>query len=196
MAHAQDLEHVEPTGIAPPKLGMWLFLCGEIVLFGGVIMTIVLFRISYPDWKYASEHTNTIIGSVNTFNLLTSSFLVALAYKMSSIGNHGRAKLCILGCLAFGVLFLGLKWGVEWPTEISHGYTIHEGPFWQLYYAATGLHAVHVLLGLFVFAAILVMYMGNWRPLHTLRNSLELTALYWHFVDIVWLFLWPLFYLS
>ena len=192
MAHAQELECVEPTGIAPPKLGMWLFLTGEVVLFGGVIMTIVLFRVSFPGWKDASEHTNTIIGSVNTVNLLTSSMLVALAFKMSSIGNHGLAKLCILGCLAFGVLFLGLKWAVEWPGEVSHGYTIHEGPFWQLYYAATGLHALHVLLGLIALVVILVLYTGSWRP----RYTLEATALYWHFVDIVWLFLWPLFYLS
>ncbi len=67
-----------------------------------------------------------------------------------------------------------------------------EGPFWQLYYGATGLHALHVLLGLFAFTVILILYMGKWRP----RHSLEATALYWHFVDIVWLFLCPLFYLS
>jgi len=192
MAHTQELEFVEPTGIAIPKLGMWLFLCGEIVLFGGVIMTIVMFRISFPDWKEASEHTNTIIGSVNTFNLLTSSLLVALSFKMSSLGNHGLAKLCLLGAISLGILFLGLKWGIEWPGEIQHGYTITSGPFWQLYYGATGLHALHVLLGLFAFTIILILYMGNWRP----RYTLEATALYWHFVDIVWLFLWPLFYLS
>jgi heme/copper-type cytochrome/quinol oxidase subunit 3 len=194
MAHAQaqPLEHVEPTGIGAPKLGMWLFLSGEVVLFGGVIMTIVLFRISFPGWKEASEHTNPIIGSVNTFNLLTSSMLVALAHKMSATGNHGPAKLCILGCLAFGILFLALKWAIEWPTEIAHDYTIHSGPFWQLYYTATGLHAVHVLIGLIAFTIILVLYMGKWRP----NFTLEATALYWHFVDIVWLFLWPLFYLS
>ncbi len=192
MAHAQEMEYVEPTGIAAPKLGMWLFLTGEVVLFGGVIMTIVMFRVSFPQWNEESTHTNTIIGSVNTINLLTSSLLVALSFKMSSLGKHGLAKLCILGCIAFGVLFLGLKWGIEWPGEISHGFTIREGPFWQLYYGATGLHALHVLLGLITFTVILILYMGKWRP----RHSLEATALYWHFVDIVWLFLWPLFYLS
>ena len=192
MAHAQELEYVEPTGIATPKLGMWLFLSGETVLFGGVIMTIVMFRISFPGWDEASEHTNTIVGSVNTFVLLTSSMLVALAHKMTSLEKFGTAKLCILGCILLGILFVALKWGVEWPGEISHGYTVQSGPFWQLYYGATGLHAVHVILGILAFTVILVLYMGNWRP----KYSLEATALYWHFVDIVWLFLWPLFYLS
>ena len=86
MAHAQThpLEQVEPTGIGPPKLGMWLFLSGEVVLFGGVIMTIVLFRVSYPGWAEESSHTNPIIGAINTFNLLTSSMLVALAHKTVS----------------------------------------------------------------------------------------------------------------
>ena len=116
MAHLQELEYVEPTGIAPPKLGMWLFLTGEVVLFGGVIMTIVMFRVSFPLWAEESEHTNAIIGSVNTLNLLTSSMLVALSFKMSSLGKHGLAKLCILGCLAFGILFLGLKWGRKLET--------------------------------------------------------------------------------
>ena len=121
MAHAlaQELEYVEATGIAPPKLGMWLFLSGEVVLFGGVIMTIVMFRVSFPDWKEASEGTNALIASVNTFNLLTSSLLVALAYKMSTLGKHGAAKLLILGCIFFGILFLVLKWSIEWPGEIS-----------------------------------------------------------------------------
>ena len=95
MAHAQaqPLEYIEPTQTGAPKLGMWLFLSGEVVLFGGVIMTIVLFRVSFPGWREASEHTNPIIGSVNTFNLLTSSMLVALAHKMSATGNRGLAKL-------------------------------------------------------------------------------------------------------
>ncbi len=193
MAHAPEMEYVEPTGVAAPKLGMWLFLSGEVVLFGGVIMTIVLFRVSFPEWAKESTHTHTIIGSVNTINLLTSSLLVALAYKMSATGRHDLSKFCLLGTITLGIVFLALKWTVEWPTEVSHGYTIHQGPFWQLYYGATGLHAVHVLLGLIAFAVILVLYMSNnWRP----RYSLEATALYWHFVDIVWLFLWPLFYLS
>ena len=193
MAHAQELDaYIEPTGIGAPKLGMWLFLSGEVVLFGGIIITIVLFRVSFPGWAEQSSHTDPIIGSVNTFNLLTSSMLVALAYKMSATGRHGLSQLCILGCLLFGILFLCLKWIIEWPTEIGHHYTIHSGPFWQLYYGATGLHAVHVLIGLIAFTVLLVLYMRNWRP----RYSLEATALYWHFVDIVWLFLWPLFYLS
>lgn len=192
MAHAQELEYIEPTGIPAPKMGMWLFLSGEVVLFGGVIMTIVMFRVSFPGWAASSADTNTIIGSVNTLNLLTSSMLVALSFKMSTLGKHGAAKLCLLGALLLGALFLGLKWGIEWPGEISHHLTLHSGPFWQLYYTATGLHALHVLIGLFAFVVILILYMGSWRP----RYTLEATALYWHFVDIVWLFLWPLFYLS
>ena len=85
MAHAQELEYFEPTGIATPKLGMWLFLSGETVLFGGVIMTIAMFRISFPGWDEASEHTNTIVGSVNTFVLLPSRMLVALAHTLTTL---------------------------------------------------------------------------------------------------------------
>lgn len=191
MEHAQQQQLAPTTGIASPKLGMWLFLSGEIVLFGGVIMSIVMFRLSFPLWEEESTHTNTLIGSLNTFNLLTSSMLVALAHKMAHTGRHGMAKLCLLGTLLFALLFLGLK-AIEWTIEIRHGFTIFEGPFWQFYYAATGLHALHVVVGVIAFAVILIMYMGKWRPGFTLENA----ALYWHFVDIVWLFLWPLFYLS
>lgn len=191
MAQVQTQELVESTGIPTPKLGMWLFLSGEIVLFGGVIMTIVMFRISFPFWDAESEHTNALIGSINTVNLLTSSMLVALAHKMTRVGNFRLAKLCLLGTILFGILFLGLK-GIEWTGEIQHSFTISRGPFWQFYYGATGFHALHVFLGIIAFTVILVLYMGRWRPRYTLEN----TALYWHLVDIVWLFLWPLFYLS
>ena len=194
MAHAQEqeLEFVESTGVATPKLGMWLFLAGEVVLFGGVIMSLVMFRLSFPHWNEEQEHTNTIIGSVNTFNLLTSSMLVALAHKMTTLRRYTAARFCLLGTILLGSLFLALKWAVEWPAEIRNGFTIHKGPFWQFYYGATGLHALHVLVGVIALSTILVLYMTRWRPHYTLENA----ALYWHFVDIVWLFLWPLFYLS
>ena len=194
MAHAQvqEQEFVESTGVATPKLGMWLFLAGEVVLFGGVIMSLVMFRLSFPHWNEEQEHTNTIIGSVNTFNLLTSSMLVALAHKMTTLRRYTAARFCLLGTILLGSLFLALKWAVEWPTEIRHGFTILKGPFWQFYYGATGLHALHVLVGVIALSTILVLYMTRWRPHYTLENA----ALYWHFVDIVWLFLWPLFYLS
>ena len=194
MAHAQEqeLEFVESTGVATPKLGMWLFLAGEVVLFGGVIMSLVMFRLSFPHWNENAEHTNTLIGSVNTFNLLTSSMLVALAHKMTTLKNYTAARFCLLGTILLGSLFLALKWAVEWPAEIRHGFTILKGPFWQFYYGATGLHALHVLVGVIALSTILVLYMTRWRPHYTLENA----ALYWHFVDIVWLFLWPLFYLS
>lgn len=117
--------------------------------------------------------------------------LVAVAFKMSRTGRHGLAKLCLLGTLAFATLFVGLK-AIEWAGEIQHGFTIFEGPFWQFYYGATGRHALHVLVGIIIFSVILILYMGKWRPNYTLENA----ALYWHFVDIIWLFLWPLFYLS
>ena len=170
MAQVQSQELVESTGIATPKLGMWLFLSGEVVLFGGVIMSIVLFRISFPFWNQESDHTNTVIGSINTVNLLTSSMLVALAHKTTSLGKYGLARLCILGTILFGVLFLGLK-AIEWTGEIQHGFTIFRGPFWQFYYGATGLHALHVLLGIIAFIVILVLYMGRWRPHYTLENT-------------------------
>ena len=194
MAHVQEqeLEFVESTGVATPKLGMWLFLAGEVVLFGGVIMSLVMFRLSFPHWNEEQEHTNTIIGSVNTINLLTSSMLVALAHKMTTLRKYTAARFCLLGTILLGSLFLGLKWAVEWPAEIRHGFTVTKGPFWQFYYGATGLHALHVLVGVIALSTILVLYMTRWRPHYTLENA----ALYWHFVDIVWLFLWPLFYLS
>ncbi|MFQ6028206.1 MAG: heme-copper oxidase subunit III [Dehalococcoidia bacterium] len=191
MAHAQQPELVETTGIPSPKLGMWLFLSGEIVLFGGVIMSIVMFRLSFSGWAEESTHTNTIIGTWNTFNLLTSSMLVAIAYKMSRLGRRGMAMACLGGTLAFALLFTILK-AIEWSIEIHEGFTIFAGPFWQFYYGATGLHALHVLVGVVLFSVILVLYGGRWRPNYTVENA----ALYWHFVDIVWLFLWPLFYLS
>ncbi len=191
MAHAHPQTLTETTNIPTPKLGMWMFLSGEIVLFGGVLMSIVMFRISFPHWAEESTHTNAYIGAINTLNLLTSSMLVAMAHKMAVLGRDGMARACLGGTLFFATLFLGLK-AIEWTIEIQHGFTVTAGPFWQFYYGATGLHALHVIVGVIVFATIFILYLGKWRPNYTLENA----ALYWHFVDIVWLFLWPLFYLS
>lgn len=175
------------------KAGMWWFLASEIMIFGGLIATYVLFKMAHGGWAEEARHVNIVIGSINTVVLLTSSLTMVKAHEAAEHGRDRDASRFLLLTVLLGLLFLGFK-AMEYTLEIRHGYHPLAGLFWSFYYAMTGLHGLHVLAGVIVNAYLFALAGGpNWGRLH---HRTELAGLYWHFVDVVWIFLFPLLYLS
>jgi heme/copper-type cytochrome/quinol oxidase subunit 3 len=175
-----------PTGL----LAVWWVLASEIVIFGGLLGSYIMYRLAHDAWAAQAEHTNTWIGAFNTFVLLTSSLTAVLAHQ-AAVQGDGKlaAKRLYYTCIG-AVTFIAVK-TVEWTIEITSGYTISSNTFWSFYYTAAGLHALHVIAG-----AILMLFVAadarKGRELH----RVELIGIYWHFVDIVWIFLFPLLYIA
>lgn len=178
------------AGLPTGRLAIWWLLASEVVLFGGLLCSYILFRISHPEWAEQAAHTNTLAGSINTFVLLTSSLSAVLAHQAAEQGNGRRAAKLLLLTVLGGAIFLGIKaW--EWNLEISHGFTITAHPFWGFYYTAAGLHAAHVIIGM-----TFMVWVASTAVKNLELQRVELVGLYWHFVDIVWIFLFPLLYIA
>lgn len=187
-------------------LGMWLFLASEVLLFGALFAVYSGCRVDFgEDFVVASSHNSIAIGTTNTFILVTSSLFAALAVHGVRTGHQRRAAGLLALTVVCGAAFLGLK-ALEYGEHISRGvlpgshYHYAELPthganaFFTLYYLMTGLHALHVTGGM---VALAVVGHRAWRGGYTPARHLplELSVLYWHLVDVVWLFLWPLLYL-
>lgn len=187
-------------------VGMWLFLTSEVLLFGALFALYVAYRAMYSsDFAAATHHNNVAIGTVNTFILITSSFFVAWAVHAVRGSRRTTAVLCLLGATFIGAIFLTLK-GIEYAQHFREGilpgryYHFAELPgggaklFFTLYFFMTGLHALHVLGGMVLLSTLawLVHREKIRAESHTL---LENGGLYWHLVDVVWIFLWPMLYL-
>lgn len=193
--------HRDDTG---SKIGMWLFLLSEILLFGGLFLLYSSYRYKNPlDFHLAAWELDRILGSINTLVLITSSLSMALSIFFLQKGRRALSVSFLSATLFLGLLFLGVKY-VEWSVKIGHGLYPNssrllgrnkgEVLFYGLYYSMTGLHGLHVLVGLFLLSVMLVLILKG--KLNENRFiPLENTGLYWHLVDIIWIFLFPLFYL-
>jgi cytochrome c oxidase subunit 3 len=187
------------------KLGMWIFLFTEILLFGGLFILYSAYRAKYPlDFHNGGQHLNTLIGVTNTIILLTSSLTVAAAITAIQKNNRRLSILCLAATILFGAIFLMNKY-IEWSAEIQHGFypnspVLLRRPggtqlFFGLYYSMTGLHGLHVLAGIIVMSVMLTL-VARGKITGTDYTKLENTGLYWHLVDIIWIFLLPLLYLA
>ena len=178
------------TGIPTGRLAIWWVVASEIVIFGGLVMCYLLLRLHHNFWAEEASHTNPWAGGINTVVLLTSSLFVVLAHH--AIENKDRAKAFkyLWLTIALGGVFMLIK-AYEYTTEISHGFTMHRNIFWSFYYTATGLHAFHVLAGMIIMA---IVSFGVKKGENLQR--VEYIGIYWHFVDIVWIFLFPLLYIA
>jgi cytochrome c oxidase subunit 3 len=187
------------------KLGMWLFLFTEILLFGGLFILYSAYRARYPmEFHDGGRHLNVVIGVANTVILLTSSLTVALSLTAIRIGNRIHSILCLSGTIVLGLAFLVNKY-IEWSGEIGRGLypnspVLLQRPkgdqiFFGLYYSMTGLHGLHVIAGIVVLAVMLALVICR-KITGTDFNKLENGGLYWHLVDVIWIFLLPLFYLA
>lgn len=187
------------------RLGMWLFLVTEMVLFGGLFIAYSYMRSRYPlEFHTGGQELSVPLGVTNTVVLLTSSLTVALSLVAIQRGEKTRSMALLGATLALGTVFLIIK-GFEWSAKFQHGLypsaphlgTLPPGEqvFFGLYFTMTGLHGVHVLVGLVVLAWILRMVRKDLvRPDRCVH--LENGGLYWHLVDVIWIFLLPLFYLA
>jgi cytochrome c oxidase subunit 3 len=191
---------------ATARLGMWVFLGSESLLFAGLFALYAAYRFVYPaEFHAASAHANVVLGTINTYLLLTSSLTVALAIHATRRG-HRRRTVALLGAtIALGLAFDVLK-AIEYAGHLADG--IAPGGYYAfaglpahgvvlyvtLYYLLTGMHALHVTGGLCMLAWLTWRaHRGDFTP--QAHIALELGGLYWHLVDLVWIFLWPLIYL-
>lgn len=188
------------------SLGMWLFLVTEILFFGGIFLAYEIYRNQYHDAFVAgSHHLSIFLGCFNTAVLISSSFTMVLAVHAARMGKKNLTSLYLFLTLVLGFIFLGVK-AVEYHDKfINHlvpNDTFHfhgfEGPgiriFYSLYFALTGLHALHMIIGAAILIVILIQNMkGQFSAEY--NSPVDMFGLYWHFVDIVWIFLFPLLYL-
>ncbi len=176
------------------KIGVWWFLASEIMVFGGLIICYTLFRIQHGGWASEAAHVNWRLGAFNTLVLLTSSFTMILAYGAVQSGRRDLVKTYLALTVVLGVAFLGIK-SVEYAREIAEGFTPLTGLFWSFYYLMTGLHALHLIGGV-ALNSLLLIQAGSGRLWPHKQQRVEFAGLYWHFVDVVWIFLFPLLYLT
>ena len=187
-------------------LGMWVFLSTEILFFGVLFASYTICRILYPHgFAYASRETDFLLGTIETGVLLTSSSLIALGVRAIKLDQRALAAWLLAGTAALGVTFLvmhGFEYHKEWTEHLIPGLNFaRSGPyaraielFFCLYYFITGFHSLHVLVGVCVIGGLaLRVSRGAFGPERF--TTLELAALYWHLVDIVWIFVYPLIYL-
>ena len=188
--------HSRPdTGLYNGKLGIWLFLASEVMLFGALFSSLVLLRTSDPNWPHGYAILNIPLATVNTFVLISSSVTVVLAWAYLRLGDLKKGKLFLLLTLLCGFGFLIIK-AIEYGTKFSHHQYPSTNNFFATYYLLTGLHGLHVVGGMVVFAYLL-MTANKWYAAKRdqFTNRVEVTGLYWHFVDLVWIFLFPVLYL-
>lgn len=197
------------------KLGFWIFLCTETLMFGGLFVAFIYFRTFLPEtFVYASKTLSVPIGTVNTVVLITSSFTMAMAIRTAMTNQLGQMKAYLWATLILSGVFMAVKLGIEWPPKFEAGtlparffnpevatahYPFLAGLkdvhiFYGLYFVMTGLHGIHIIIGMGLLLWIIKrahageFYSGFFTPV-------EIFGLYWHFVDLIWIFLFPLFYL-
>jgi heme/copper-type cytochrome/quinol oxidase subunit 3 len=175
-----------PTG----RLAIWWVIASEIVIFGGLLGSYIMYRLAHDAWSAQAAHTNTWVGAFNTLVLLTSSLFAVLGHQAADAGDGRKAARYLYLTAGGGATFLIVK-GFEWTFEITHGYTITSSTFWSFYYTAAGLHASHVLGGVIIMLIVAQKAKKNME-----LQRVELIGLYWHFVDVVWIFLFPLLYIA
>ena len=174
-------------------LGMWAFLATELLFFGPLFFGYVHARVGAADaFASASHHMHVVLGTLNTAILMTSSLTMALAVRAGREGSRSLRPWLALTAL-FGLAFLGIK-GYEYVSEWSEATRAVGGDarFYFLYYAMTGLHAIHLTIGVAILGWLLARSRRFGPAWHT---PVEVSGLYWHFVDVVWVFLYPMFYL-
>lgn len=201
MNKAAEIKHRDPAG---SKMGMWLFLFTEVSLFLGPFLLYAVYRYRNPvDFHNASMELNLAIGSVNTAILLTSSLTMALSISAIQKGNKALSALLVFLTIALGAVFLANKY-FEWAAKISRGIYPNSGAllgqskgtilFFGLYFFMTGLHGLHVFAGMVLLSFMAVFVIRN-EITQADSIKLENAGLYWHLVDIIWVYLFPLFYL-
>jgi cytochrome c oxidase subunit 3 len=203
-AYAHQFDSAEHQHSAS-QLGMWVFIAQEILFFGGLFLAYTVYRFQYPEaFAASSHHLDVTLGCFNTAVLIASSLTMALAVHGAQLGNRWTQVIFLLATMALGSVFLGVK-AIEYghkfhehlvpgPSFVFDGDARHAQIFFSLYFVMTGLHALHMVIGIAILA-VLTWLAARGTYTSAYYSPVELTGLYWHFVDIVWIFLFPLLYL-
>jgi cytochrome c oxidase subunit 3 len=201
--HFDDLDQQH----AAAQLGMWVFLITEIMFFGGLFAAYTVYRSAYHDaFAAASRHLDITLGAFNTAVLIGSSLTMAMAVHAAQLGKKRAIITYLVLTIALGSVFLGVKaveYTHKWHEHLvpGHGFQFPDAAlarpaelYFSLYFAMTGMHALHMIIGVGI---MLVMIRMAWRNRFSAQHysPVEVSGLYWHFVDIVWIFLFPLLYL-
>lgn len=190
------IEPREDTGLYNAKLGIWLFLASEVMLFGALFSTYVILRLGAPHWPVGASLLSVPIGTFNTLVLITSSITMVFAWVSLKERNLGKYRNYMGATIILAIVFLVAKGLLEYIPKLEHHLYPSKNTFLAIYFTLTGVHALHVLGGVVVNAYF-------WGPGATLwhsqperfTNRIEIAGLYWHFVDLVWIFLFPVLYL-
>ena len=187
------VEERPDTGLANGKLGIWLFLASEVMLFGALFSTYIILRTGSTEWPHGE--LNVALGAVNTVILISSSVTMVLAWAALKTNNFARHRLFLIATFLLAGIFLVNKY-FEYSEHLHKGEGPWHSTFLAIYFTLTGLHGIHILGGMVVMAYFIGPGAGLWRKNpEQFANRIEYTGLYWHFVDLVWIFLFPVLYL-
>jgi len=183
------------TGVNNVKLGIWLFLASEVMLFGGLFSTYVLLRLMAVEWPFGSDVLNVPMGTFNTAVLIGSSVTMVFAYASLKMDDLARFKKFMAMTIGLSLVFMVVK-GFEYSHEFDIGNFPSTSTYLAIYFTMTGLHALHIIGGIIVNSYFLGPGSKMWETNKAqFTNRIEAAGLYWHFVDLVWIFLFPILYL-
>jgi cytochrome c oxidase subunit III len=183
------------TGVYNAKLGIWLFLASEVMLFGALFSSYVLLRTGAPVWPHGREILNVPLATLNTMILIGSSVTMVLSWASLKLNDFKKYRLWMGLTLLAGFGFMIVK-SIEYGTKFSHGLFPANDTFLAIYFTLTGLHGLHVLGGMIVIGYLWGPGAKMWKTQpERFTNRIEVVGLYWHFVDLVWIFLFPTLYL-
>jgi heme/copper-type cytochrome/quinol oxidase subunit 3 len=181
------------TGLNNTKLGIWLFLASEVMLFGALFSTYIILRVGAPEWPHGD--LSVIFGTVNTVILISSSVTMVMAWASLKMNEWGKHRLYLILTILLASVFLVNKF-FEYAEHVGKGEIPSHDTFFAIYFTMTGLHGLHIVGGI----VVMLYLLGPGAKLHKknpeqFTNRIEATGLYWHFVDLVWIFLFPVLYL-
>lgn len=189
------VEQRPDTGLYNAKLGVWLFLASEVMLFGALFSALILLRTGATSWPHGYEVLNVPLATMNTMVLITSSVSMVMSWAALRLGDFGRYRKWMGLTFVLGLVFMVIK-SIEYAAKFEHHlYPSHDN-FMATYFTLTGLHGLHVLGGMIVIGYLLGPGSKMWKSEpERFTNRVEVVGLYWHFVDLVWIFLFPTLYL-
>lgn len=183
------------TGVTNAKLGIWCFLASEVMLFGGLFSAYVLLRMGAPAWPHGSSLLNVPLATLNTMVLITSSVTMVMSWASLMMKNLSKYRFYMGLTILLGLIFLFIK-AFEYGAKFEHHIYPSKNTFYAIYFTLTGLHGLHVIGG--ILANLYFLFPGS-KMWHTapqqFTGRIEAAGLYWHFVDLVWIFLFPVLYL-
>lgn len=183
------------TGVTNAKLGLWCFLASEIMLFGGLFSAYILLRMGTPSWPEGSALLNVPLATLNTMVLISSSMTIVMAWASLMMKDFSKYRLYMGLTVLLSFAFLVIK-GLEYGAKFDHHIFPSKNNFYGIYFTLTGLHALHVIGGIVVNLYLLFPGSRMWKTNpQQFTGRVEAAGLYWHFVDLVWIFLFPVLYL-